>query len=905
MPRPSIRGRAMALGSALAVGVATVLVGLPPQPAAAAVFTSNDYCLGECSDILPPGQNGNATLTAILAHQLFGTRPAHWVDQLDKYANLIYGYSGVTDEQLSRYFNDGSFGVPAGQVESTIQPRSDVTIVRDRATGVPHITGTTRAGTMFGAGFAGAQDRLFVMDLMRRAGRGRLTPFAGGSPGNQELEQSIWRNAPYTAADLQAQVDALRLKGPRGQQLYDDVGAYITGVNAYISQCIANANCPGEYNLANQGSPQPFVMSDLIAIAGVVGGLFGGGGGGEMQSALVRIAARARFGVTVGDQVWQAFRSQNDPESVLTLHNGQSFPYGQAPAGAPSVVLPDGGTVVSEPLVYNRTGSAGTVTSTPGGAATGAGTATGAGGAAAAGAAASGTGGNRVTGGMLAGLGAIKAHGMSNAVVISGAHTTTGHPVAVFGPQTGYFSPQLLMLQELQGPGISARGAAFAGINLYVLLGRGQDYAWSATSAGQDITDTYAVPLCTTDGTPPTLQSNKYLYHGQCLPMEVIEHTNSWSPSTADPTPAGSYTLRSLRTKYGLVEWRGLVNGAPTVFTKLRSTYRHEADSAIGFQMFNDPSVMGSAAAFQSSASNVGYAFIWFYVNSTEAAYFNSGDNPVRPAGADPNLPTRADAAYEWVGWNPDTNTASYTPPSAHPQSVNQDYYISWNNKQAYDYSAADGNFSFGAVHRGHLLDRPIRSVINAGQRFDRARVVRIMAEAGVTDLRGQEVLGDLLRVVNSQPVTDPTLANVVSQLQSWRQAGSRRLETASGSRVYQHTDAIRVMDAWWPLLVAAEFRPDLGTDLYAAMVDAISVNESPSLGQNGTRNGTVEWAGHGQTHRGSAFQQGWWGYVDNDIRTVLGDPVAGGLGRTYCGGGSLSACRQMLLDTLGQAAAL
>ena len=145
----------------------------------------------------------------------------------------------------------------------------------------------------------------------------------------------------------------------------------------------------------------------------------------------------------------------------------------------------------------------------------------------------------------LSGLTIGPAHrGMSNAVVVSGAHTTTGHPVAVFGPQTGYFAPQLLMLQELQGPGISARGAAFAGLNLYVLLGRGQDYAWSATSAGQDITDTYAVPLCTTDGSAPTLATNHYLYHGQCLPMEELAQRQLLErrpPPT--PPPAGSYTL--------------------------------------------------------------------------------------------------------------------------------------------------------------------------------------------------------------------------------------------------------------------------------------------------------------------------------------------------------------------------
>ena len=151
------------------------------------------------------------------------------------------------------------------------------------------------------------------------------------------------------------------------------------------------------------------------------------------------------------------------------------------------------------------------------------------------------------------------------------------------------------------------------------------------------------------------------------------------------PTPPRPARTRCARCARSTGWWpaAALVGGQPTAFTKLRSTYRHEADSAIGFQAFNDPAAMGSAAAFQRAAANVGYAFNWFYVNSTEAAYFNSGVNPVRPATADPNLPMKAEPAYEWAGWNPDTNDATYTPASSHPQSVNQDYYVSWNNKQA------------------------------------------------------------------------------------------------------------------------------------------------------------------------------------------------------------------------------
>ena len=70
---------------------------------------------------------------------------------------------------------------------------------------------------------------------------------------------------------------------------------------------------------------------------------------------------------------------------------------------------------------------------------------------------------------------------MSNALLVTGKESMTGKPLAVMGPQTGYYTPQLLVEQVLNGPGIQARGVAFAGTNLFVQLGRGVDYAWSAT----------------------------------------------------------------------------------------------------------------------------------------------------------------------------------------------------------------------------------------------------------------------------------------------------------------------------------------------------------------------------------------------------------------------------------------
>ncbi|WP_459753343.1 penicillin acylase family protein [Streptomyces sennicomposti] len=849
--------------------VCVLVAGLlsPFSPAMAAdtapKAAADDYCGGQCSDILPPGENGNATLAQILLNQGFGTQPSHAEDQLGPYANLAKGYPALTDDKINSFFNDASFGVPAGQVASTEKPagRGDVTIVRDKRTGVPHITGTTRYGTEFGAGYAAAEDRLWLMDVFRHVGRGQLTSFAGGAPANQGLEQQFYRNAPYTEADLQAQIDSAVAKaGDRGQQALADVNAYLAGINAYIDAADPGRYFPGEYVLTghkdaitNSGAIDHFKVTDLVALASVVGSLFGSGGGGEVDNALSLLAAQAKYGVEEGTRVWESFRERNDPEAVLTLHDGQSFPYAAKPANPRGQALPDPGSVTDEPLVYDRTGGA-------------------------AGAAAE----SATTTAAKSTLSSAR-RGMSNALVVSGAHTASGHPVAVFGPQTGYFAPQLLLLQEIQGPGISARGASFAGLSMYVELGRGQDYSWSATTSGQDIIDTYAVELCQDD--------HHYLYHGACTAMEQVQQANSWKPTVADGTAAGSYTMRVWRTEYGPVQYRATVGGKKVAYTTLRSSYLHEADSIIGFQMLNDPDFVKGPADFQKAAQHINFTFNWFYADSRHTAYYNSGDNPVRASGVDAEFPVWAQPAYEWRGWDPAANTADYTPASAHPNSIDQDYYISWNNKQAKDYAAAP--WGEGSVHRGNLLEDRVRKLVAAGG-VTRSALTRAMADAALADLRAEDVLPELLKVIDTSAVTDPTAAAAVARLKTWVAAGAQRTETSAGSKTYANADAIRILDAWWPLLVKAEFEPGLGSGLYTAIGASLPVDEAPS-------------AGHGPTgsHAGSAFQYGWWSYVDKDIRAVLGESVQGPLARKFCGNGDLNACRDSLLGSLKQAAGL
>src|SRR2546423_12126399 len=92
--RPHLNGTRLPirLTTLAAVGAVIIAAGSIPgssagaaTPPAATAAASDDYCLGQCGDILPPGQNGNATLADILAHKTLGTPPAHAADQLDQY----------------------------------------------------------------------------------------------------------------------------------------------------------------------------------------------------------------------------------------------------------------------------------------------------------------------------------------------------------------------------------------------------------------------------------------------------------------------------------------------------------------------------------------------------------------------------------------------------------------------------------------------------------------------------------------------------------------------------------------------------------------------------------------------------------------------------------------------------
>jgi acyl-homoserine lactone acylase PvdQ len=873
-------------------------------------YGTNDY--GGFRNILPPGTNGLDDLAQLAAFEATGARPPHNDDQLQMYSNLTTAAGSITAQTIPDYYKDATFGVKAGDIASQESPEPGVTIVRDKQFGVPHIYGDTRAELMFGIGYATAEDRLFFIDALRHAGQGDLASFAGGA--NVGMDESVWDSEPYTQQDLVNQVNDLAQE-PGGAQVYADATSFVNGINAYITKAQQPLNeltmMPAEYALLGQPL-RPFTLENLVSIATLVGGIFGNGGGAQLSNAMLYESLTRKFGPEryavagsprviatrkkarktkktkkvkkivdhSGFRTFLGFDAPNDPEAPTTVH-GVQFPYQTLPqptrAVAKTIALPDYGSVQ---YVNHVVGGA-----VPQAAVRGA------------------RSPRRRSMGL--GLGALAnagpglfafPRGMSNALLISAKDSASGHPLAVMGPQVSYFAPQILMEEDIHGPGIDADGAAFPGVNLYVELGHGQDYAWSATSAGQNIIDTFAVPLCNPGGGTAALSSDYYLLHGQCVQMETLTDHESWTRNIADSTPSGQVTLQTQRTAYGIVTARARIHGRAVAYTNLRSTYMHELDSAAGFAQFNDPAQMRDPQDFFNAAYKIGYTFNWFYTDNKHIAYYNSGLNPVRAAHTDSLFPTWSQ--YSWKGFHPaalttpGSLTEQQTPEKAHPHVIDQDYLTSWNNKQAPGFGDGATGQEFSSVYRSQLLDNNISYYMRrSNHKLTLADLINAMGIAGTQDLRGVEVLPYALKVIGHP--SNPALATAVNELSAWAATGAHRInrEHPGPHGDYDQSAAVRIMDAWWPLLVRAEFQPVLGPAVLNQVESEFAINDEPGHGTSGS-------------HLGSSWDVGFYGIVQKDLRSVLHARVKGPLNRPYCGAGSLARCRSALETSLSQAIA-
>ena len=304
------------------------------------------------------------------------------------------------------------------------------TVVIDRDEyGVPHIKADNESALFFGQGFAEAYDRLYQIDLNRRAGTGRLSEWFGSMA--LDFDKEIRKNG-YTKSELNTMI------GNLSNGTFTAVQGYVDGVNAYVDTMNQS---PDFYKPSQYAKMEfdPYTLQDLAAFTVYMLWDFGKFGGNELS----RLNELQNNG-------WDWFnenRPINDPDcpttipdsgqvaaqiwhySGLTIPKGVALEYEKTQAFMEQFKINNG-------LIY-KFGSFATLT-TPG-------------------------------------------------------FSSSGNAMLLGCPQMGapeYDSPTITLEVELECPTIHAGGMSVPGLP-FVILGHNENVGWTWTSGISDNVDTY------------------------------------------------------------------------------------------------------------------------------------------------------------------------------------------------------------------------------------------------------------------------------------------------------------------------------------------------------------------------------------------------------------------------------
>lgn len=723
------------------------------------------------------------TARYILPPGNFGGIPftANSTDQLPLYAALTPLRDNITAADIDQYFLPENFApIAPAQVEVTGRP--GLTLLYD-AYGIPHVYGETRADVAFGAGWATARDR----SLLLTVGRGPARVAVADVPNIDafSLVTSLQTFTPSAEAEalVTAQVQLLLdTYGAEGQEIIADAQAYADGINAYWT--------------AHGVAQPPATVNDVVAVTAFIGSIFGAGGGGEAANADLLARLQLQIGPDRGYQAWSDVMLADDPEAPTTITRRFNYPPLTGGRVKGSVILDPGSIQSIDPRQPAALAAA-----------------------------------------------APARRRASNFLVTAPSRSASGNSLAAMGPQLGYYYPEIVQQIDLHGPGISAQGVGVPGLAMYILIGRTPDYAWSLTSAGNDIRDVYAEQLCEPDNSPPTRASTHYRFNGQCQAM------TSFTAGTLGATPL-TYNL----TVHGPVFATATIAGQPYALSRRRSTFGRDSLNLAALKHMTEGKA-GSTRRFWRTANEFGFTFNWAYVSRKRTAYFCSGLLPKRPRGLDRRLPTLGTGEYEWKG---------YLAEKRHPHAVGgpDGLLLNWNNRSAPGFMHGDDE-PYGSVQRVELFNRfpaQVQLTDNVG----------IMNRAATQDVRSP-AWPLISRVLASGTAPNPRDQVIVDLLDDWIGRDAPRVD-ADNDGFYDEAGPT-VMDAMWRPLVNAVMTP-----VFGSLVNAL----------DGVRNlDGLEGAS----------------YVDKDLRTLLGDPVVGPFNLAYCGDGNLATCSASLWQAIDTAA--
>jgi penicillin amidase len=325
--------------------------------------------------------------------------------------------------------------------------------------GVPHVYASGPEDAWFVAGVLHARDRMWQMELYRRAAYGRLSEILG--------EETVPIDRRFLTLDLRGAAEAEWRAAPSAVR--DALVRYAAGVNTHVAGATGSRR-PPEFQILGI-TPAEWTPVDSL----VVGRLMAWRLAENHQAELVRHDLATQFG------------------GAEALRLG-----GRYPSGAPSVIQgPASGAELAAPARPES----------PAGTSAGPGSLARLGAPAGAGVPADWPEG-------LEWLRPTTRRGGSNNWVIAGRRTASGRPLLANDPHLQLEFPGVWYEMHLVAAGLDVIGVSVPGTP-FVVIGHNTRIAWGMTNTGADVQDLFIERV--------DLNRQRYLFQGQWLPFEVTQ----------------------------------------------------------------------------------------------------------------------------------------------------------------------------------------------------------------------------------------------------------------------------------------------------------------------------------------------------------------------------------------------
>jgi len=666
--------------------------------------------------------------------------------------------------------------------------RVDGVEIRTDEYGVSHVYADDLYGLGFGQGYVQTRDRLFQLDVLRRLGYGTSASLLGAGQLKEDLAT---RRTGYSGNEIREMYETAP------EEMRTVLAGYAAGVNEQIAELEATGSLPGEFSVFDE-SPDPWEPADSVAVMVYLLERFGVSGGTELRNAreLVRLTrdlggeeifegesgsrdAAAEAWAAFGDRNWlrvtedhytsipRADRTVDGGEDALSLTEVPQEQLESARAAADAETWGTGRAV--DPDYVDQV---------------------------------------RESWGAMAGVGF-----GSNAMAVAGEYTETGRPMLFGGPQMGLVKPPVIYETGMHGAGFDVVGVAVVGTPA-VIIGRTPEFAWTATSGGDDMVDVIAVDIHPDDRT-------RYRWDGEWRDMEceTVVHDASGAPDIIDSGDSDFETdvveqtvcrVREDGAVMPVVAWNETENVA---FVQRRTTRYDEVTGAYAWLRLGRQT---DREGFAGTLGDFPFSFNFVYADEEDIALYHTGTVPERNDGYDQRLPVPADG-HEW------SETTNALDLGTYGVNPSRGYIVNWNNAPVGGWRAGDNDDTWGVHSRVELLDAAVReqlSIADGSLSFE--DVVEILRKAGTRDSTAPALVPDVARVATADAPTDSIFIDVADrgtggqlwemgvQLSLWASMNYARKDV-DDTDVYDHA-GITIWEETWKELSELAFRAELGS---------------------------------------------------------------------------------------------